>query len=986
MKHFKPLLLFTLFFIMHISSIFGQTIVCYADLQFSLQMNKSIKMLPSDFIEINNVVDNDYTLEIKDADENIIPNNIIQFSSSAEVYTATVTNKETLNTCWTNFTVNPHSGANAIARCKQNLNVSLNPFGKYYITPNQVDNSSTGYHTLEINRHELTCDDMGATQLVKLSATGTDNVINQCICEVQVQDNLTPFVVMESNFSIILNSLDPYILTPEQVGLYGDNCEIQSLQVIPNEITCNSPNPTTVRLIVTDMGGNVVSATTQVSYTTTNVNMNGVIVCNDQITVEVNPTASITITPQMVLEGNYSCNSIFHVKLSYNGVEYPLPQVDWDDAGKIITYEVTDEISGNTCWGYLNVEPIEGCDLPFVVCDTLCPNGDPSNCASGYTNEDNIDWPCGFDIYVCDVVSAYQLSPEELETLHSVPSENVRPQIIDFDCSVLFIAYSDQVFSLGSPTSQNKKILRTWSVLNWLDGNLYEYTQIFNVYTNGLEICDTLPWNTPFGDCASGHTNTDAIEWPADITVNNALISLNGLRTNPDVHPNDVEPTLVEDCTSAYEVTYYDVVTTIDDDTKLIQRTWNVHNWVSSVTRTFVQNITVNYDNVNQVCAFTYYGEPINNVNMGLANTNESGCTTFDFIENYNIRPSKTGNARDNVDIMDLVMVYEGVLSIRELNPYQMIAADINGVNGVSTLDMYYIKQLIDGEINNWPGNTPVWKFIDKNHQIVNGLVTPYRDFINTNNLIYNNEFIGIKMGDVNGSYSADIGNNAPVFTVLKADDIALNKGETYLTAFSSDRNQSLVAVKLDFNIKDKGISVLDVESDVLPGFDKAKNVIITEDNISISWAIDLDVTPQGVSLRNNEDFLKFTYISNKNSIISDVLDLNLEVTNQIKQSGDVDPANVNLFWDLKIINGISDAAVSRLSITPNPFTNSINVLGLNDDARFEVLNSAGISINSGNMPVDGQLMLTNLENGLYFLRIFEKGKKPSMHKLIKME
>lgn len=968
------------------STVFAQPIWCYEDLQFSLQMNSSIKMLPSDFIAINDIVDNDYTLEIKDTDENIIPNNIIQFSSSTEVYTATVTNKETQNTCWSNFTVIPHSGANALARCKQNLSVSLNAFGKYYITPSQVDNSSTGYHTLEINRHELTCDDMGATQLVKLSATGTDNVINQCICEVEVQDNLSPYVVMESNFSIILNSINPYILTPELVGSYGDNCEIQSLQVIPNEITCNSPNPTTVRLIVTDMGGNVVSATTQVSYTTTNVNMNGVIVCNDQITVEVNPTSSITITPQMVLEGNYSCNSIFNVILSYNGVEYPSPQVDWDDAGKIITYQVTDEIAGNTCWGYVNVEPIEDCDLPFVVCDTLCPNGSPGNCASGYTNEDNIDWPCGFDIYVCDVVSAHQLSPEELETLHSVPSENVRPQIINFDCSVIFIAYSDQVFSLGSPSSQNKKIVRTWTILNWLDNNTYEYTQIFNVFYNGLEICDTLPWNSPFGDCASGHTDTDAIEWPADITVENALVSLNALRTNPDVHPNDVEPTLVENCTSAYEVTYYDVVTTIDDDTKLIQRTWNVHNWVSSVTRTYVQNITLNYDNVNQVCAFTYYEEPIDNVNMGLGNTNESGCTTFDFVEDYNIRPSKTGNARNNVDIMDLVMVYEGVLSIRELNPYQMIAADINGVNGVTTLDLVYIRKMIDGEIDNWPFNTPVWKFLDKNHQIVNGLVTPYRDFINTNNLIYSNEFIGIKMGDVNGSYNADMGSNAPIFTVLKADDIALNKGETYQTSFSSDRNQSLVAVKLDFSIKDKGISVLDVESDVLPGFDKTKNVIITEDNIQISWAIDLDVTPQGVALRNNEDFLKFTYVSNKNSIISDVLNLNQEVTNQIKQSGDVDPANVNLFWDLKIVNGIAENPLSHLKVQPNPFYDYIQITGLTTDANYEVSDASGRTLISGMVNTDGIVDLHALNNGFYILKISQNDRVHVTHKIIKLK
>jgi len=299
---------------------------------------------------------------------------------------------------------------------------------------------------------------------------------------------------------------------------------------------------------------------------------------------------------------------------------------------------------------------------------------------------------------------------------------------------------------------------------------------------------------------------------------------------------------------------------------------------------------------------------------------------------------------------------------------------------------LVYIRKMIDGEIDNWPFNTPVWKFLDKNHQIVNGLVTPYRDFINTNNLIYSNEFIGIKMGDVNGSYNADMGSNAPIFTVLKADDIALNKGETYQTSFSSDRNQSLVAVKLDFSIKDKGISIIDVESDVLPGFDKTKNVIITEDNIQISWAIDLDVTPQGVALRNNEDFLKFNYISNKNTIISDVIDLNQEVTNQIKQSGDVDPANVNLFWDLKIINGIAENPLSHLKVQPNPFYDYIQIVGLTTDANYEVSDASGRTLISGLVNGDGIVDLHALNNGFYILKISQNDKVHVTHKIIKLK
>ncbi|HMR87873.1 MAG TPA: T9SS type A sorting domain-containing protein [Saprospiraceae bacterium] len=949
-------------------------------------MNNSIKMLPSDFIASNNVVDNDYTLEIKDADENIIPDNIIQYSSNIEVYTGVITNKETLNTCWTNFTVMPHTNAHPVARCKQSFSVALNTFGKYYITPSQINNSSTGFQTLEINRSELTCDDIGEPLLIKLSAIGADNVISQCICEVDVKDNLPPYVVMESNFSIVLNSINPYILTPEQVGSYGDNCEIQSLQVIPNEINCDSPNPTTVRLIVTDMGGNIVSATTQVSHTTTNVNMNGAIACNDQIKLEVNPTSSITITPQMVLAGNYSCNSIFKVVLSHNGVDFPLPVIDWDDAGKMISFKVTEENTGVSCWGYIIVNETQDCDAPFVVCDTLCPNGNTGICGSGYTDSDNLDWPCDFDIYICEGNTANQISPEQLEIIHGVPSANVRPQIINYDCPVIYMTYTDLVIGLAPPPSQSKKILRTWNVLNYLNSNLYQYTQIFNVYANGLEICDTLPWNTPFGNCASGHTDTDAIEWPADITVNNSTISLIALRTNPDVHPNNVEPRLIENCSSAYQITYYDVVTNIDEDTKLIERTWNVFNWVSGINSTYVQNITLNFETINQVCAFTYYVEPINDVNMGLGMTDATGCATLTFDPNieYTITPSKLGNAQDGVDILDIILLYEAVLGFIELNPYQKISADVNRDGAVTVNDLIEFRKFLDG-VSTWPDDL-VWSFVDKNYDFPNGGLSGIPYYINTKDLIYGNEFVGIKMGDINGSYYQDGFVNSPAYTVLKAEDGSLNNGEKYETTFTSDRNQNLVAVKLEYLIKDKGISVSNVTSDLLPGFDPSKNVVITEDKILISWGADIGAFPQGVGLRNNDPLFKFEFVSNKNSVLSSILELNPEVHNAIKQSGVSDPATVNLHWDLKITNGVSENPLSNLKVQPNPFFDNIQIVGLESDAKYEVADAAGRTLLSGIVYSDGMVDLNTLNNGFYILKISQNDRIHFTHKIIKLQ
>jgi hypothetical protein len=105
-------------------------------------------------------------------------------------------------------------------------------------------------------------------------------------------------------------------------------------------------------------------------------------------------------------------------------------------------------------------------------------------------------------------------------------------------------------------------------------------------------------------------------------------------------------------------------------------------------------------------------------------------------------------------------------------------------------------------------------------------------------------------MGDINGSYNPDDNNKPATFTVIKATDTAVNKGETYELQLKSDRNQNLLAVNLEFNIKDAGI--YNIRCDVVNCLDSTKmnHVTIKDGVVKISWSINLFDIPQGVSLR----------------------------------------------------------------------------------------------------------------------------------------
>lgn len=967
-----------------LSSSGSQPLLCEDNRHYSISPGQTIEMFPSDFLQWDNLQNEWFDLEIKDSNGQIVVENKIGYSANTRSFQATVTEKATQNSCWTNFMVSAKTPSNAMAICDSKVTFSLNQFGKATIFAKAIDDGSTNYVSLALSRSEYNCDDVNEISHVKLYATGSDNIISQCTCEVHVQDKLAPVIAMKNNVNVQISSLKHFKLTPELIADYYDNCELVSIQVIPEFITCSSPNPTLVKLVVKDKSGATVSASTNVGYTIPN--SNNVLVCNDQITVEVNQFRPIEITPSMVLEGSYKCNADLEVTLSYNNVNYAKPEVTWTDAGKTLTYRVTDKSTGNSCWGTIKIEKVENCNQTFRVCDTRCHGGDLGDCNSGYTDTDNVEWPCVFDLYVCTRNFADKVTPEDLQFLHGVDPRNAKPQIVNFDCNTIFMDYEDDAIDFGEIGSGNKKYIRSWTLFDWTTGNEFKYIQIFTVYVTGQEICDTLPWNTPAGDCAAGHTYNDAIEWPADITVSNASISLAALKANNSVHPNDVQPVLASSCSSLYNLTFNDVVTQIDATTLLISRTWSAFNTQTNVKITFVQKITLLTTSQASVCAFTYYDAPIEGVNMGLGNTDASGCASFGFIPDYTITPFKDGNARDGVDIMDLVAVYESVLGLRQLNPYQQLAADVSGTGGISTLDLVTLKNLVDGVTDNWPATVPVWRFLDKNHQIINGNITPINTFINTNNLIYGNEFIGIKMGDVNGSYNPDDNNHPPTFTVIKATDIAVNKGEAYELELKSDRNQNLLAVNLEFDIKDSGISVIDVTSNKLPGFNKNEHVSIKDGIVKISWFINLSETPQGINLRTNENFISFTFVSNKNSVLSDLFDLNEDASNQIKQSGDIDAANVDLYWESKIINGVSDGDISRLMIAPNPFTESVYVLGLDQDASYEIHNVSGQMISNGILPQSGLLDLAGLDNGFYLLHVYENGKKTSIHKLIKVE
>lgn len=126
------------------------------------------------------------------------------------------------------------------------------------------------------------------------------------------------------------------------------------------------------------------------------------------------------------------------------------------------------------------------------------------------------------------------------------------------------------------------------------------------------------------------------------------------------------------------------------------------------------------------------------------------------------ITPAKGTNPLNGVSAYDMVLIAKHILNIQPFTtPFQFLAADVNQDGQINQSDILIIKQLIQGDITEFP-NGKSWRFVPKGYifQSPNPLqvIVPERiDVPNTGEPVPGGfSFYGIKLGDLN--HSADPG------------------------------------------------------------------------------------------------------------------------------------------------------------------------------------------------------------------------------------
>ncbi len=281
-------------------------------------------------------------------------------------------------------------------------------------------------------------------------------------------------------------------------------------------------------------------------------------------------------------------------------------------------------------------------------------------------------------------------------------------------------------------------------------------------------------------------------------------------------------------------------------------------------------------------------GEPLENVSVSLMTgqvesqssklTDASGHFMFndnEMYKNYELFGFNNDNPLNGVSTLDLVLIQRHILGLESLNSsFKLVAADVNNDESISTIDLLELRKLILGIYDELPQNDS-WRFLNESSILdpVSPWPIPEIRFIdNLNNNMMQEDFIGIKVGDVNDSASANVlgdsnESNSVGSIDLSFEDYAYEKGEMVELSLHSDQLNSVAG--LQFTLETNGLELISIQ-----GLD----IEVSETNYA---RMSKDITNFSWNSRENKnvsDIVKIVFIADEPGILSESVDINSDL------------------------------------------------------------------------------------------------------------
>jgi len=304
----------------------------------------------------------------------------------------------------------------------------------------------------------------------------------------------------------------------------------------------------------------------------------------------------------------------------------------------------------------------------------------------------------------------------------------------------------------------------------------------------------------------------------------------------------------------------------------------------------------------------------------------------------YTLAPEKDDNPLNGVTTYDLVLISKHILGIEPFDsPFKMIAADANKSGSITTFDIVEFRKLILGIYTEMPSNTS-WRFVDKAYTFPN-LANPFEELFpetksvqNMQMANLNDDFVGVKIGDVNNS----------VIPNALASSEERSVGTVYFDV--NDRNVKagdIVEVKMtasekvagyQFTLNLNGLEVMDV----MPGENMGKENFATFTN-AITASVNADAGEFGFRFRATRAGLLSQMISLGNAIT--------RTEGYTAVNGDLAKKDLTLRFNGANGSTLAGVGFELLQNAPNPaksFTNISFYLPEAAEATLTITNAEG--------------------------------------------
>jgi hypothetical protein len=266
----------------------------------------------------------------------------------------------------------------------------------------------------------------------------------------------------------------------------------------------------------------------------------------------------------------------------------------------------------------------------------------------------------------------------------------------------------------------------------------------------------------------------------------------------------------------------------------------------------------------------------------------------------YAVNPHKDGDDLNGVTTLDVVMIQRHILGLNKLDsPFKLIASDINNDEKVSASDLVQLRKAILGVTSGFPDNSS-WRFVDKTYEFYDTqdpFLGPIQEqyFISYFDDNMNVDFVGVKIGDVNGSVnpgfkkSNDDDNRYQKTVSLLFDDQTIVAGNSYMIPIYADDFSEVAGFQYSFDLS--GLQFDGLQTEAIDLIVDNLGFSTNMDKINVSWN-----TTDLISVDEDAPLFTIVFVATKSGILSDMMTIsNDRLSAEIYQTDDLNINGITL-------------------------------------------------------------------------------------------